>query len=212
MAYYGITDFQNKLLISDYTLELSENLVSSQTGSGQVNVSSVGPRLWKGTITITQQSHDIMAQQIALVRRIQNSGNFFVFTPPKYNLPQSGGSFSGYSPVVNATPVAGYTLTVTGMPPSYVLTAGDYLSFSVNSTHRLHQVAVGVTATAGGVATIELVNPIMANSVPAAGAAVVFSQPRLTCRYVPASMRIGRTMIDRGETFAFDFIQSTVTT
>lgn len=209
MANYGLADFFFKLIIADYTLELGENLVSSQTGAGQINVSSLGPRLWRGSITIVQNAHNTISQQLALVRNVQNAGNYFIFTPKKFAAPQSGVSLSGYSPLT-VSPVAGYTLTMSGFPPNYPLTTGDYFSYVHATTHRMHQIAADAVADASGVVTVTLVNPIRTNAIPANGLACTFLPARFTARYVPGSLQTGRVLPGHGEAFTFDYVQSMV--
>lgn len=214
MAIFNLASFQDKIRIADYTLSLGENLVSSQSGGGVITVSSVGPRLWSGTISITPQTHETAFAMISLVRQIQTAGNYFQFSPPLNAFPPGDptGSILGSNTPTLTSPVPGYSLTIGGLPAAYKLAGGTLISYGLSGAQRLHQIAADATANASGVITVSLVNPIRVNAVPANGTAVSIKRPQLTCRYYPGSFKAGAVLPGHAEGCSFDFIQTMVTT
>ncbi|WP_444668488.1 hypothetical protein [Cereibacter changlensis] len=210
MTIFSVAQFQDKIKIAGFTFDLSENLVSSRNGAGAVLVSSLGPRLWGGSLQLTPHHHATMNSMLSAVRQVQTAGNYFQFSPPSNDYPQSDktGAILGTSTPVLANTASGYNLRITGLPIGYVLTSGDLFSIVQNGTSRIHQIAETAVANISGILNTTMVNPFRANSVPANGTAVKLIRPEVTCRFVPGSFKSGAISLGHVEGCSFDFIQA----
>lgn len=211
MPVLSLSDFQDKLLINQYSFGLIDNLRQSQTVGGQVLTSQVGPRLWTGSISITQHSHVRNREAAAMLANIQNPNTQFLFSPPEGMYPAfdpTGSKLGAASPIMPA-PLTGYLIYISGLPNGYTLTAGDYVSYVHGGVHRIHQIAKTKVANPGGVLTgFEIVNPITAGNVPANNTSIKLIKPTITVQFVPGSMSGGNVLLDRIEGISFSFIQS----
>lgn len=211
MPILSLNDFQDKLLINQYSFGLVDNLRQSQTVGGQVLTSQVGPRLWTGSISITQHSHMKNREAAAMLSNIQNPNTQFLFSPPKgmYPADDPTGSIMGATTPRITSPVSGYAMTISGLPANYKITAGDYVSYELGGVHRMHQFAETKAANASGVlSAIRLINPIMAGNVPANNTLIKLIKPTITVQFVPGSMSGGNVLLDRIEGISFSFTQS----
>lgn len=209
MTVYNLQQFQYKLKIRDYAFSLSENLVSSQSYSGAMTVNQLGPRIWQGSLTCSPTSFDVAREIETVIRNIQTAGNYFAFCPPKYEFPQADptGSKLGSATVTITSPVAGYTVNLSGLPSNYKITAGDYFSVLQNGVSVIYQFAETKTAAFNGTISIKMLNPFRANFIPANGASAYLTYPWMTCRYQPGSMKTGTIGLDSASGYQFDFQQ-----
>lgn len=206
MATLDISAFFDKLYINNYKFELTENLVSSKDGAGQILVSSTGPMLFTGEVVCSAQSHKEARAMFALMQAIKNPDTTFNVYNPAYATPATYQTSHNLSGVKITTTTAGYTANLTGLPASYKLSAGDYFSVTISGVSRLFQLASDVTANASGVASTTLLNPLPAGI--ATNTAVVLVKPRVTARYVPNSMSMATVGLGSVEGFSFKWVQT----
>lgn len=145
----------------------------------------------------------------ALLRQIQRPGMYFNLTPKYAPEPANIKGQSFASVQTNGTQVAGYALKLKGLPPSFPLAYGDFLSFPVNGAHRLFELATDVVTTPTGLATVTLTHPLTHGALPAPDTAVSFVNPTLTAKYIPGSMQAGAFTPGYAEGFSMGFIQAT---
>ncbi len=208
MAVFNLAGFHNKLRITDYTLDLTENATQSRSVGGLLNTASSGPRLWNGRVTVGAYSHEGNRELHALTRSVQTVGNYFLFSPIKRQKPQKWLASQNWSSVqANGTQAGGYSLKLKGLPPNVELRPGDYFHFVIGGTNRLFEIAESVTASATGTATVTTTHPMTMSGIPAANAAITFINPSVTCVLVPDSVSTGQIKNKYTEGVSFSFIQ-----
>lgn len=207
MATLSLVNFFDSLKVDSYTFELNENLISSRDGSGQLLVSSLGPRLWNGTVNLSAVSLDEYRRVKALLQTIQKPENSFFIYDIKGQKPQKFVTGDVISNVKLASvTVSGYSVSLIGLPANYVLSAGDYISLVKSGIRLLYQLSADATADATGAATVSLVNPITAGI--AANSVVLLNKPQVTARYVPNSLNLGVIGKTHVEGMSFDWVQT----
>lgn len=208
----AIIPLQQNLKIESYILNASENKQTTYSVSGQSHSVVRGPRLWQGKINCPASSHAKARETEGILNGLMLLGNSFVFTPfdAKGQLkPASYQPTHNLSNIrVNGLQAVGYSLRLRGLPASYQLTAGDMLSFVINSTHRLFSLTESVTANAAGEATVKLNIGLDQGSLPADGSVVTMDGPRVTCRYVNNSFSGINLNPAYAEGFSFSFQQT----
>lgn len=200
--------FFDQLRIASFNFELPEVLQSSQTKGGQIYTTSTGIRLWRGSITCQLSTHQNQQSLHALMRTIQRPGMFFDIAPIHALQPANRIAQSFANAKVNNAQSAGYTLSVKGLPGSFNLARGDFLSFPINGANRLYEIAEDVS-TGSGTASIKLTHPLTAGALPANNTVVSFTPALLTCQYVPGTMQFGAFGLGYAEGFSFQFQQAT---
>ena len=208
MAVLSLNDFNAIMRVNNYTLSLTENLARNTDGAGVTHVTALGPRLWHGEIVMSAYTKETGRQVQVLAQKIQDAGNYFLFSPPDAILPQrhTGGSLANVK--VAGTATIGYSLNLNGLPANYPLTVGDYLSIATNGIHRLYQLTSSVTASAAGTATVTINTPITAATIPAANAVVRLQAPIITVQYAPGTFQATRFNLDHAEGISFGFVQA----
>lgn len=212
MAVFSLTDFFNKLAIEEYTLDLTNNVQTSRTVAGMTYRAGRGPRLWNGTITLANAVHADARERDALINRIQQPGNYFNFTPmgergvsARPRMWKAGDALG--SVITSGTQTVGYSLRLGGLPASYVLSAGDMLSFSLGGVFRLYRIVANATANSSGVATVTLNIPLPYGALPPANTAVQLISPMLTCAYLDGSFAGSTYNSVYSESVSFGFHQ-----
>ena len=197
------------LPIASCSFRLPESLQVDETGGGEVLVASLGVRLWEGEVTLTADYHSALSGAEALISVVRDAGASFLAFPPQQPFPAADpqGLILGTSvPVISAQPSA-RSLVLSNLPAGYVLTAGDFLSFSYGPAPErtaLHQVVIGGAANSSGVSPEILVTPAIRPGA-SLGAAVSLVRPVARMRYVPGSYRASAfgKMIGQGPSFGF---------
>ena len=195
-------DFFSGLAVESVTWDLGESLGISRTGGGAVLTYDDGPRLWRGTVYLRPGYHDDISEQAAKLDLIRYSGRpFFAYNPvragPRYD--PSGIVLAASTPTIGAIASNNRDLTISGLPSSYVLSAGDLLSFTYLSSptrYAMHRVAVGAIADTSGSATVELSSYIRTGA--AAGASITLIKPFIKAVYIPGSFGFTSMMSGAG--------------
>lgn len=188
-----LAEFWADLRFSSCLPDLDGGTVQNGTGSGEVLLATVGPRLWRWTVQLAAKpgrDADVMAGRLALLS--QGELNFLA-SPPFGAFPAAdpAGSLLGAAvPVIASLPAGGRTLTISGLPAGYVLTAGDWLAFTRGSPARyeLHRLVTGGVASGGGVTGQMQVAPALRPGV-VVGAAVTLIRPVMRAIIVPGSLK-----------------------
>lgn len=190
------------------TFQLGEAALVNQTGGGEVIRSDYGTRLWSGTVTLAPEKPVAIESIMALIRVLQDSRASFLVYPRHKKNPTGGGALSEPIGAINSLPTNNRLITLKGLPASYVITRGDFLSFTYSSSptrYAFHQAVESITANGSGVTgQFEVVPPIRPGA--AVDDAVQFNRPRLKAVMVPGSLSISelpkRGFAD-GATFAW---------
>ncbi len=187
---------------------LNEPTETNRLANGEVITASLGAALWVGEVTCFQ-SHYSDAQEIeARLDKLQRPGEFFEAYDPRFTGPKSdpdGSLLGAASPVISGLGGDNKTLTISGLPAGYDLTAGDYLGWQYGTDpvrYALHRIEVGATASAGGITPAITVSPHIRPGV-SPGAAVSLIRPRIKARLVSAEYGNARPMFTEGARFSF---------
>ncbi|MDE2250394.1 MAG: hypothetical protein KGL25_03195 [Gammaproteobacteria bacterium] len=246
----SLTDFWGKLPIASFTFELGESVNTSKTAAGEVIVADLGSRLWSGSAILTPQYNEDAAATAALISVLRQGGRYFFAVPAHHPAPTSdpdgsvltafiaqqptlslnfGANSYGIDPSGTGSPAIaslssdGRSLSITGLPAGYVLSPGDFLSFTYLSSptrYALHQIVGGATADSTGTTALMEVTPSIRTGA-AVGSPVTLVNPYMKAIVTPGRGKMGvssgiitgsyesRAGISRGSMFStFDFMQT----
>ncbi len=192
--------------------ELSELSAQNQTAGGEVIGASWGARLWRFSVSLAAMAADDLDVLAGRLDMLADGGRTFLAVPPYRAAPQAdpGGLFiGGASPQIATLPVGGNSLTLSGLPAGYKLTAGDFFSFqrSTPSRYELHRLVTGGLANASGVSPVLQVVPALRPGV-VVGAAVTLRNPVMRARIVPGSLRMAARDLATAGGPSFEVIQT----
>lgn len=203
--------FFDLLSVSECTFSLDEAMQSSQTGGGEVISASVGSRLWMGQIALNRGYHAVVAQQNAILDMLREPGrSFFAYDfARQYPFADQGGYILGAATPTIASLPSNREIAIEGLPPGYLLSPGDRMSFEYGSNptrHALHQVAVGGRSDASGNLTVEVSPGVRSGAT--AGAAITLIRPQIKAIIVPGSTQIGASGAGISEGASFSIVQT----
>lgn len=211
MAILDYNSFQAKLNINNIEFDTSDNIQSSRSIGGLTYRVSRGPKIWTGTITLSENTHLNVQATKGLIQNIRNADNYFIFSPDtRYGSarPATWKASDVLTNVkTNGTQAAGYSLKLKGLPANYVLTHGDYLSFTMSGAHRLYQITEAVTASGTGTVTVKVNIPLMAGALPVTDTVVRLVQPFMTAAYADNSYSGGAFNVSHADSLSFSFQQ-----
>jgi len=113
------------------------------------------------------------------------------------------------APVIASLPGGGTTLTISGLPGHYILSAGDFIAFQRGSPARfeLHKLVTGGQADAAGLSpALQVIPPIRPGTVT--GAAVVLRHPAMRAKLAAGSLRMAPRQPGAAQGLSFDVIQT----
>lgn len=199
--------FFNLLPIAQITFDLPETVSHSRTRGGDVLSADIGDRLWTGEVTLGKITHEEYADVRPLIDLLRGAGTSFEIHDPTRPYPRGdlGGATLGASTPGIAALLNARELTITGLPPGYVISRDDMIGFQYAAAPRryaLHQVVTG--AVANGVGTtpaIEVIPPIAPGVT--VGEAVTLVRPPCKAMILPNSTAPAkaRAIIRDGATF-----------
>lgn len=165
-----LASFIQKYKIRTIELDLIHQGEFSNQASGGRYWKNLGPSYWAATITTAPLNDNDYEEVLALLRALQITDGTFLCTNMRRRFPKSdpAGSTLGAS-TVQINGVSSNQISLKGLPASYVLNIGDYLSVDYGSPteHILFQMLESITANGSGVTG----NFAVAPDVPAAMAA-----------------------------------------
>lgn len=209
--------FQETFRIEEYTLDTPGQQEISQTGGGEILVRDLAPRLWRGSITISNYRFDCGGSIRSKIDVLRQAGASFLFYDPRKPYPAADPNGSvisawGGTPQLRSVATNKRDITLGGLPSGYRITTGDYISFTYGTNpvrYAMHQVVVGVTAPATANATtglIEVTPPIRDGW--AANTTVKLVKPHFKAVLIPKSFNAG-TMGDLSRNgMTFEFVQT----
>lgn len=195
--------FFNLLPITSARFWLPASMTMESSEGGEIFTADRGPRLWQAEFSLTDDHHATVDDREARLSMLAQAGRSFFAYDPRRTGPAadpSGAGLSGYSPVISSTTAR--EVTISGLPPNYQISRGDYLGWSYSSNpvrYALHRSVTAPVATAGGVATVE----VTPNIRPGAAGAVSLVQPVCKMVLVPGGYKpgTGAGVITTGATF-----------
>lgn len=189
----SLGDFFSGLKIKIVSFDLSESLVSNETGGGEILRSNVGPRLWEGVVSIVPAKHRDQAAIVAKINTLRQAGReFYIYDPtlaaPRYD--PDGAMLGVATPTVSAVSADNRNLSIDGLPVGYEISAGDMVSFTYGGRNGLHQfVSGGVADVTGATPPMEVSSHI--RPIVPVGKAVRFINPICRAVLVPGSVKTG---------------------
>jgi hypothetical protein len=177
-------------------------------GAGSIIVADMAEPFWEFTCTLINQENKDSRRLHALINALDGSLNDFYLYDPRYAYPilDPDGTLLGASAVkINSLDANNKELTLKGLPPGYVLSAGDCLHFDFGSSpvnRALHMIAVGGTADEFGVSPSLEVRPhILPGAAVNADVTLIKASARV--KIVPESLDegTGRQMMTGGMGF-----------
>ncbi|MBN8291025.1 hypothetical protein JI664_03515 [Rhodobacter sp. NTK016B] len=207
----GLDAFFGGLPVRTSTFHLPASLAISRTRGGAIKTARVSERLWQGQITLPVQRHAEAARIEALISVLCEPGrSFFVHPRPLFapRLDPTGAGLGGATPGIESVADGGRELRIAGLPPAYVISAGDFLSFAYGSNpvrYGLHRVVAGAAANASGLTPmVEVTPPIRPGA--AAAAPVTLVRPYMKAVLAPPMAPISEILTTSA--LLLDFVQT----
>lgn len=195
----SLAQFLDTLRVAEWTMEPSDALETGQTGRGEVIASAYGTTLWEGTVTVGRATTPNGETVQALINALRAPEASFLIAHPIRRKPyvDPTGSFLGSStPVIGLVYPNNLDIQINGLPVGYVLTAGDFVGWTYDTSRRaLHQVVETRTTDGSGVIDITVSHPV--RGTVSAGTAVTILDPVCKAKLVPGSIN-PRTYTRRG--------------
>lgn len=195
------------LKVANTRFWLDQAVQVARTGGGEIIPSQHGTRLWNAEITIIPARHADASAVDAVLSLLCDPGASFLAYDKVKAYPASDPNctiLGAATPVIANFNGNNRDITIQGLPSGYVLSAGDFVSFTYGSPTRyaLHKIVVGATASVGGQAVVEVVPNIRPGAT--VGVAVTLNKPWAKMRLKPGSYQPGASvpMITSGMTFS----------
>lgn len=178
----SLEQFLGPLRIQLADLEPTDNLITSRTRGGEQLTAAAGNVLWRGTAELTDYYHadaDAIRAKLAILRR---PGASFFLSPLHRDGPiadPEGAILGAAAPVIHSIAANNCEMRISGLPPDYVISDGDYWSSAYGSPARyvMHQVVTGSVANGGGLTGWIEVTPHILPGVQV-GSPVTLVRPR----------------------------------
>lgn len=183
----------DKLGIVKVNWSLGDQRELSGMASGQFLEADLAPQLWDGVVTLRPRYHAESRRIEAILDAvIRSKGDFYMYdVRHKYPASDPGGSILGAAAVKISAVADAKSMSLKGLPASYVLGAGDYLHFDYGAPARrwFGELSEDATASGAGVTGTFEVSPFLP-SAAAADMAVTLIKPAMKCRIVPGSRQV----------------------
>lgn len=167
--------FSGSIFAPGSDLSLSRGDARNRDGNGMLEVMELADPLWNLKLVTKPLRPTVRAAWKAWALSLQGGIQLFYAYPPIQQYPiaygvsalgltrAGGGAFNG-DVTITAISATGFSLST--LPASYSLRAGDYISVPLSSGSRmLHQIVETVTANGSGGATVTVQPPVRSGSV-----------------------------------------------
>ncbi len=194
----ALPDFFGLLPVSKMVLDLPEVLDVQRTKGGTILTSDLGDQLWSGKIDLSVMTHDEVSAVRPLINMLRRGGTSFLvsdLTRPWPRFDADGLIIAAWagSPQLASVGSSGREVSLTGLPPNYVLSRGDLISWTYGSSplrYALHELVGTVQASSAGTTDLVEVNPPVRPGA-AAGDPVKLRWPVCKARLVPGQNSTG---------------------
>lgn len=172
-------------------LKLMRRQELSRTAGGEMQSKDLGPALWRASYRSVSLSLDQADAVMADFDSLAGAVHPFYLHPAPRRRPAAASSdaeLSGASVTVASIGANNDTLALAGLPASFVMAAGDFLSIETAAGGReFHRLVRGAVADGTGVTDAMAVAPHVRPGVTA-GNAVTLLDPLVEMRLVPDSL------------------------
>ncbi|WP_457812954.1 hypothetical protein U8C33_32495 [Sinorhizobium meliloti] len=192
MAALALSEVYDRLVIAATRFDIQRNDEFSGVASGALWQAELAPPLWTAEVTLNDQTLNEMKQQAALIRKLDGARQNFLLCDTTSLYPQADpdGTILGSAAVTIGTIGTDRTIApLLGLPSGYKLTLGDKMQINGASKIAFVEVSGTVTATAGGIANVEVfprLPPWIVN-----GATVLLKRPACPMVILPGSHNPG---------------------
>lgn len=198
-----LAEFFNRLRIASLELAPTDATVTSRTRGGEVLTAQVGNVLWQGIAQLTPRPRADADAVRALLQLMRRPGASFLATPSHRAGPiadPEGAILGAAAPKIDLIDANRRDVRIKDLPAGYVLSPGDYLSFTYGSSptrYGFHQLVQGATASGGGVASgLELTPPLPAGVSATIGVTLVKPVFKAVLAGAPGYGTISRASVD----------------
>lgn len=217
MTPLALSSFFSSLAFSRAKFYLYTPKESNKLVEGSLISSVLGPSLWVAELTTLDDEHWDFRDVQALIEEIERGSTPFLATPLPYKTPKrdfSGSIMGTATPRLTAVSSSdARQIAIEGLPANYVLSRGDFLSFTYQSNpvrYAMHRVSTSVNARANGTILLsdglQVSPPIRPghDAGPSTGPILKFVNPVFKAQIIPKSLKWGdmRTNISEGASFS----------
>lgn len=166
-----LASFADLLPVASVKWKLREHQEISGLGSGQILVAELAPPLWTADVVLAAMRNEDAGKVQGLIESLDGGlRSFYLYAPQRIG-PQSdpdGTLLSTSTVKIYSLDVNNKEMRLYGLPPGFVLSAGDFMSFDYgsNPTRRaFHRVLNTVTADGSGITPTFEVRPHLRSGV-----------------------------------------------
>lgn len=194
----ALADFFDLLPVSKLVLDLPDVLDVQRTKGGTLLTSDLGDQLWSGKIDLSIMTHDEVSVVRPLINLLRRGGTSFLVSDLTRPWPRSDtdgviiAAWAG-APQLASVGSSGREVSLSGLPPNYVLSRGDLISWTYGSSplrYALHELVGTVEADSTGATGLVEINPPVRPGA-AAGNPVTLRWPVCQARLVPGQNSTG---------------------
>lgn len=206
------TNFMDILPIGEQSHNLPDSMELNRTGAGEQLAADLGDRLWQGKFTLGRLMRTEAGRPEVLIDLLRQAGRSFLVYDTRRSAPlldPIGTILGASTPTIHTLSGDPRELRITGLPASYVLSPGDYLSFTYGSSplrYALHRVVATTTAVAGLTPLFEVTPPIRSGAVTGAAVTLLKAHCKAVILAGSAEPGVGRRTITEG--ISFGYVQS----
>ena len=186
---FPITDLFAKGNVKTTSFRSVDRQAYSRTAAGALKAYDFGLPIWAASFVTATMGLDDCVEFEALLQRLEGAVGTFTAMDTRRNMPRlyPSGSFPDTA-VVDTLGGDGKSLSISGLPPFFTISVGDYFSITVSGVPLLYRAAERSTADATGVAGLFGALPHYDPAITA-GAAVKFKNPTCLMRLEPGSVQ-----------------------
>lgn len=205
----NLITFFSTLPLAEMTFELTESMVISRLGNGEIISSDYSTRLWQGQCNVATDLYHRDGEKLAAMgRAIRESRASFLVTPIHAPKPAAMVTVPA-APKIHSVQ-NGRQIRLKGLVPSSKMTAGDFVSWSYGSSPvrtSLHQLVEGDTADGSGITGWMEVTPMLTAGA-VAETPVVLDKPYCVAKYIPGSWGSPQVKSLYAGGFSFQWVQT----
>jgi hypothetical protein len=189
----SVAEFADTLGVAQLKWTNQNTRELSGLGSGQILEADLAPQLRTADLTLRERHHeDAQAIEAKLNAIIRSMGTFYLYDPrrPAPKADPDGAILGAATVTIHSLPDA-KSISLEGLPASYVLSAGDPIAFDYGSPARrwFGEVAEGVTADSEGTTAAFEVSPFLP-AAASTGTTVALVKAAFKAKIVPGSLNV----------------------
>lgn len=146
----------------------------ARDAGGATQAKDLGPALWEVMFTSVPLRNDLADQVIAEFHSLRGAVHSLLLHHPRRSRPIAAGDLDGVSVAVHSVQPDGPAIRLSGLPPAFEMSGGDYVSVTTAAGgYEFLQLVRGGVASAGGVTPALEVTPYVRPAVQAGDAVAI---------------------------------------